>query len=47
VTSKHVFIGSTDGVKCKICGKEFTHEEYLELISDKPKTPKKKVNSQE
>ena len=36
---KHVWLGSTNGVTCKECGKKLTHEEYLALFAPAEKKP--------
>lgn len=32
---KHEFIGSKDGVKCKLCGLTMTPSEYAEFLKSK------------
>lgn len=29
---EHIYIGSKDGVTCKLCGHHLTHEEYVESL---------------
>lgn len=38
---KHVWIGSTDGVTCKLCGEKHTHDEYVKLCKPKKKKTEK------
>lgn len=37
---KHVWIGSTSGVTCAVCGKQLTHEEYVALLEKQKKVQK-------
>lgn len=41
---KHDFIGHGNGVTCKLCGLNLTHEEYKAYLKEKdaPKPSKKK-----
>lgn len=36
----HSFIGHAEGVKCSLCGKEFSREEYIALIRGVKAEPK-------
>lgn len=36
---KHIYIGSHDGVTCALCGKHWSHDQYVAMINGDVSAP--------